>query len=250
MTRTPIVGGNWKCNGSKATVKELMNGLTNAEIKAKDTEVVICPPHVYLHQVAESTPQGFAVGAQNCWHKSSGAFTGEVSAEMVKDIGASWTIIGHSERRDIIKEDDELIGEKVKHALETGLKVIVCIGEHLEEYKAGKTMEVLEAQMKAIAANVDDWSKVVIAYEPIFCIGTGIAMTPEDAQKVHQQLRAWIKDNVSAEVADGLRIQYGGSVKPVNCNDLAKQPDIDGFLVGGASLKAPDFTTIINSFAQ
>lgn len=165
---------------------------------------------------------------------------------MLKDVGVNWVILGHSERRTVFGEPDQLVADKVAHALEAGLKVIACIGETLQEREANKTEEVVFRQTKAIAAAIKDWSKVVLAYEPVWAIGTGKTATPQQAQDVHQSLRQWLKDNVSAEVADSVRIQYGGSVTSANCKELAQQQDIDGFLVGGASLK-PEFINIINA---
>lgn len=169
------------------------------------------------------------------------------SAEQLKDCGISWVILGHSERRDIFKESDELIGKKISHSLQVGLNVIACVGEHLEEREAGKTEEVVFRQLKAIADNVNDWSKVVIAYEPIWAIGTGKTATPQIAQEVHQAIRNWLKTHVSSELASSTRILYGGSVKASNSDELAEQPDVDGFLVGGSSLIGPEFIKIISS---
>lgn len=165
---------------------------------------------------------------------------------MLKDVGADWVIIGHSERRTIFGESDELVAEKTAFALAEGLKVIACIGETLQEREAGKTEEVVFRQMKAIAAQVKDWTNVVVAYEPVWAIGTGKVATPQQAQDVHAALRKWLVDNVSADVSASLRIQYGGSVTAANCKELGSQPDIDGFLVGGASLK-PEFVQIVNA---
>lgn len=165
---------------------------------------------------------------------------------MIKDVGCGWVILGHSERRNIFEETDELVGEKVFQALAEGLKVIACIGELLSEREAGKTMEVVSRQIKAIADKVADWNNVVIAYEPVWAIGTGVTATPEQAQEVHRMLRGWLQDNVSGEVSSKTRIIYGGSVNAKNCKELAKNEDVDGFLVGGASLK-PEFVQIINA---
>jgi len=188
----------------------------------------------------------FGVAAQNCYKVAKGAFTAEISPQMIKDCGCQWVILGHSERRHVFGETDELIGEKVGFALESGLSIIPCIGEKLEEREAGKTEEVCFNQLKAIADKVSDWSKVVLAYEPVWAIGTGKTASPEQAQEVHAALRKWLAEKVSPEVSENLRILYGGSVSAANCKELATCPDIDGFLVGGASLK-PDFVTIINA---
>uniref|UniRef100_UPI00359030F8 Triosephosphate isomerase n=1 Tax=synthetic construct TaxID=32630 RepID=UPI00359030F8 len=250
MARKFFVGGNWKMNGTQESIKSLVETL-NANNLDNKVEVVIAPPAVYLPQVRQQLRKDIQVAAQNCYTKGSGAFTGEISPEMLKDLGIPWVILGHSERRNIFGESDELVAEKVKHALEAGLKVIFCIGETLEEREAGKTTEVVARQLKAIAKKISesDWSKVVIAYEPVWAIGTGKVATPEQAQEVHAAIRKWLASNVSAEVAESTRIIYGGSVNGSNCAELAKQPDIDGFLVGGASLK-PEFVDIINAKKQ
>jgi len=167
---------------------------------------------------------------------------------MIKDNGAEWVILGHSERRHVFGESDQLVGEKVKHALESGMHVLPCIGEKLEERESGKTEEVNFRQLKAIADNISDWSRVVIAYEPVWAIGTGKTASPQQAQEIHAKLREWLAKNVSDAVAQSVRILYGGSVTAANCKELGSQADIDGFLVGGASLK-PEFIDICNAKA-
>jgi len=196
--------------------------------------------------VKDSLRSDFYVAAQNCWVKKGGAFTGEVSAEMLVNLGIPWVILGHSERRALLGESNEFVGEKVKYALSQGLKVIACVGETLEQRESGSTMDVVAAQTKAIADCVSDWTNVVIAYEPVWAIGTGKVASPAQAQEVHEGLRKWLRENVSAEVAESTRIIYGGSVSGGNCKELAGKTDVDGFLVGGASLK-PEFVDIINS---
>jgi len=168
---------------------------------------------------------------------------------MIKDCGADWVILGHSERRhiDIIEESDETIAKKAKYALDKGLKVIYCIGELLSEREAGDTLKVCERQMSALKEHVKDYSNVVIAYEPVWAIGTGKVATPEEAQEVHEAVRKWMENNISNDVAKSMRILYGGSVSPKNCDELSTKPDVDGFLVGGASLK-PDFLKIVDSY--
>jgi len=248
MSRQFFVGGNWKANGNQQTVHTLVEGL-NAGKLPDDVEVVISPPALYLGQVRDLIRKEIAVSGQNCYHQD-GAFTGEVTASMLKDLGLPWVILGHSERRTIFKESDELIGAKVAKCLEVGLKVIACIGEQLSEREEGKTTEVVFAQLRAIANNVHDpngWNNIVIAYEPVWAIGTGRTATPKQAQEVHDSIRKWLHEHASAEVATNTRIIYGGSVKPENSDELAAEPDIDGFLVGGASLKAGDFLKIISS---
>lgn len=213
-----------------------------------DAEVVVGAPFVFIHtaQAAlSSTP--IQVAGQNCWHEDKGAFTGEVSAAMLKDIAVKWVILGHSERRHIFGESDELIGKKTAAALKNGLSVILCVGELLEEREGGKTEEVLKTQMKALAPFIADWTNIVVAYEPVWAIGTGKVATPQQAQDAHVILRQWLRDNVTSSVASQTRIIYGGSVKPDNCVELSKKLDIDGFLVGGCSLVAEQFIPIINS---
>lgn len=247
MTRRLFVGGNWKMNGNKAEIDGIINFLTAGPLDP-NTELVCGVPACYLDYVRQKLPAIIGVAAQNCYKVAKGAFTGEISPAMIKDIGAEWVILGHSERRNIFGESDALIGEKVAHALAEGLKVIPCIGEKLEEREAGKTEEVVFTQLKAIADKIpaDKWDSVVIAYEPVWAIGTGKTATPQQAQEVHGKLRQWLSDNVSPDVAQKTRIIYGGSVTADNCRDLAKEADIDGSLVGGASLK-PDFVHIVNA---
>jgi len=245
MPRKFVVGGNWKMNGDKKQICEIVSFLKGGCLN-QDTEVVVGVPAIYLEYARTSLPATIEVAAQNCYKVPKGAFTGEISPAMIKDVGVNWVIIGHSERRQIFKESDELIAEKVAHALESGLKVIACIGETLEERECGKTEEVVFRQTKAIACKIQDWSRVVIAYEPVWAIGTGKTASPEQAQEVHKSLRQWLCENIGPNVAETVRIQYGGSVTAANCKELACQPDIDGFLVGGASLK-PEFVNIVNA---
>merc|ERR1712050_281706 len=171
------------------------------------------------------------VAAQNCYKAAKGAYTGELSPEMIKDCGCQWVILGHSERRNVFGETDQLIGEKVAFALQSGLKVIPCFGEKLDERESGSTLDVCYKQLAAIASGVSDWSRVVLAYEPVWAIGTGKTATPEQAQEVHASIRKWLSENVSADVANAVRILYGGSVTADTCRDLGGRPDIDGFLV-------------------
>ncbi|KAG2469691.1 UBP5 hydrolase, partial [Polypterus senegalus] len=209
-------------------------------------DVVCGAPTIYLDFTRQKLDAKFGVAAQNCYKVAKGAFTGEISPAMIKDCGVGWVILGHSERRHVFGESDELIGQKVAHALAEGLGVIACIGEKLDEREAGITEKVVFEQTKVIADNVKDWSKVVIAYEPVWAIGTGKTATPQQAQEVHEKLRKWFKTNISEDVAKSIRIIYGGSVTGGTCKELASQADVDGFLVGGASLK-PEFIDIINA---
>ncbi|KAI9902566.1 hypothetical protein N3K66_001918 [Trichothecium roseum] len=247
MARKFFVGGNFKMNGTVSSIKEIVSNLNNATLDP-NTEVVIAPPALYLHLVKDSAKQGIEVAAQNIFDKPNGAFTGEISAHQLKDSNINWTILGHSERRTILGETDAVVSSKTKYATENGISVIWCCGESLEEREAGKTIEVVSRQLESLKSQISDWSKIVIAYEPIWAIGTGKVATTEQAQEVHKAIRDWLK-GVSDKVADETRILYGGSVSEKNCVELSKQPDIDGFLVGGASLK-PAFVDIINSHKQ
>ncbi|XP_029437577.1 triosephosphate isomerase [Rhinatrema bivittatum] len=240
-----FVGGNWKMNGDKKSLGELI-GVLNAGKPSADTDVVCGVPSIYIDLARQKLDARFGIAAQNCYKVPKGAFTGEISPAMIKDCGAHWVILGHSERRHVFGESDELIGQKVAHALAEGLGVIACIGEKLDEREAGITEKVVFEQTKVIADNVKDWSKVVLAYEPVWAIGTGKTATPQQAQEVHHKLRAWLKSHVSEEVANTTRIIYGGSVTGGTCKELASQDDVDGFLVGGASLK-PEFNDIIHA---
>ncbi|KAG6531013.1 triosephosphate isomerase, cytosolic [Zingiber officinale] len=247
MARKFFVGGNWKCNGTSEEVKKIVGTLNDGKIESPEAvEVVVSPPFVFLPLVKSVLRPDFHVAAQNCWVKKGGAFTGEVSAEMLVNLGIPWVILGHSERRLLLSESNEFVGDKVAYALSKGLKVIACVGETLEQRESGSTFEVVAAQTKAIAERISDWTNVVLAYEPVWAIGTGKVATPAQAQEVHSELRKWLQINVSVEVAESTRIIYGGSVTGSNCKELAAQPDVDGFLVGGASLK-PEFVDIINA---
>lgn len=212
-----------------------------------NTEVVIAPPSTYLDlTVSLNTNKQVEVCAQNAYVKGSGAYTGEISVEQIKDVGATWVLLGHSERRTIFKESDEFIAEKVKFALEQGLKVILAIGETLEERQAGITDSINERQLSAVLELVSDWSQIVIAYEPVWAIGTGLAATPDDAQETHSNIRKFLASKLGDDVAESIRILYGGSANGKNAPTFKDKADVDGFLVGGASLKA-EFVDIINS---
>ncbi|SPO03025.1 probable TPI1 - triose-phosphate isomerase [Cephalotrichum gorgonifer] len=245
MARKFFVGGNFKMNGTIASIKEIVQNLNNATLDP-NVEVVIAPPALYLLLVRDSIKNGVEVAAQNVWNKPNGAYTGEISVSQLKDSNINWTILGHSERRTILAESDEVVSSKTKFATENGVSVIWCCGESLAEREAGNTISVVSGQLEALKSQVSDWSRIVIAYEPIWAIGTGKVATTEQAQEVHAAIREWLKKEVSQKVADETRILYGGSVTEKNSKDLSKQPDIDGFLVGGASLK-PAFVDIINS---
>lgn len=244
MARKPIVGGNWKCNpGTLAEVEKLL-GAWSAVDKDK-VDVVISPTALHLGFVKGKVEAlNMAVSTQNVSKTGMGAFTGEWSAEHLKDLGISWTLIGHSERRSKYGETDEDTAVKVEKCQEAGIKVIFCIGELLEEREAGKTDEVNQRQLAAVLPKIKDWDLIVIAYEPVWAIGTGKVATPDQAEETQAAIRKYLETAVSAEVAAKVRIQYGGSVSPDNCADLISKPNIDGFLVGGASLK-PTFMDII-----
>ncbi|KAK9829583.1 hypothetical protein WJX72_006614 [[Myrmecia] bisecta] len=249
MPRTFFVGGNWKCNGTAQSVSALVDTLNNADLPAAGiVEVVVAPTYVHIPLVQQKLRFEIAVSAQNCWVKGNGAYTGEVSADILVDLGLHWVILGHSERRSLLQESNEFVADKTVYALSKGLNVILCVGETLAQRENGDTMNIVNDQIKAVADKLSpsDWTKVVVAYEPVWAIGTGKVATTEQAQEVHQQLRSWLSDNVSADVGAQTRIIYGGSVSAKNCNELAGAPDIDGFLVGGASLK-PEFVDIIAS---
>lgn len=249
--RKYVIGGNWKCNGTIESATALIKVLNEAGPIPANVEVVCCPPFLGIPLALSSLRDDIAVGGQNCGvNKTSGAYTGEICASQLVDVGCTWVVIGHSERREGFEapgEDNELVAKKVKVALEAGLKVMFAIGEKKEERENGTTLDVCAAQLEPASKilSEEDWANVVIAYEPVWAIGTGLTATPEMAQETHAGIRKWMSDNVSADVAKAIRIQYGGSMKGANAKDLLAQPDIDGGLIGGASLKA-DFFNIIN----
>jgi triosephosphate isomerase len=247
MARTFFVGGNFKMNGSKASIQTIVENLNQNELPS-NVEVVLCPPAPYLSWTVDQNKQStVSVGAQNCYIKESGAYTGEISPLAIKDCGAQWVILGHSERRTIFNESDELVAEKTSFAIKNNLNVILCIGESIDEKKAGKTLDICKRELAAVikAVNPNDWSKIVIAYEPIWAIGTGLAATSQDAQDIHFDIRTYLKSEIG-EIADNVRILYGGSANGKNAPEFKDKPDVDGFLVGGASLK-PEFVDIIKS---
>ncbi|GAP90047.1 putative triosephosphate isomerase [Rosellinia necatrix] len=244
MSRKFFVGGNFKMNGSISSITEIVDNLNKAQLDS-NVETVIAPPALYLLLVREKSKKEIGVAAQNVFDRPNGAFTGEISVQHLKDSGIDWAILGHSERRTVLGESDEVVASKTKYATENGVSVIWCCGESLEQREAGQTLDVIAAQLAALKAKISDWGRVVIAYEPIWAIGTGKVASTEQAQEVHASIRAWLAKNVSQAVADQTRILYGGSVTEKNCKDLSAQKDIDGFLVGGASLK-PAFVDIVN----
>uniref|UniRef100_M4BJF7 glyceraldehyde-3-phosphate dehydrogenase (phosphorylating) n=1 Tax=Hyaloperonospora arabidopsidis (strain Emoy2) TaxID=559515 RepID=M4BJF7_HYAAE len=243
-SRKFFVGGNWKCNGSLHQAQELVGMLNTAKIPF-NVEVVVAPSQVHAATVKASLRADVRVSGQDVWTQGGGAFTGETSAEMLKDLGAEYTLVGHSERREK-GETNEIVAKKAAYALEKGLAVIACIGETKELRESNQTVPFITKQLDAYAAEIKDWTNVVIAYEPIWAIGTGLTASPEQAQEAHASIRAWLKEKISPEAAEKTRVIYGGSVGANNAPELSQKDDIDGFLVGGASLK-PDFLHIINA---
>ena len=238
-SRRLFVGGNWKCNGSvDFSSKFPTEVLKTMSFSQSKVDVVVAPSMIHMG-AAQAALAGSQVqlSAQNCSLYGNGAYTGETSAAMLKDFGLGWVILGHSERRHVFGESDEVVANKTKIALDNGLSVMACIGEKLDERESGNTDAVNARQLSAIREQVEDWSKIVIAYEPVWAIGTGVVATPDQAQEAHDNVRAWLRTNVSAEAANETRILYGGSVTDKNADELIAKPDVDGFLVGGASLK-------------
>ena len=255
--RKPIVAGNWKMNLDAAKARSLTEAVAARASETGSVDLVLCPPALYATTVAAAlglaagkSPSGVELGGQNAHDKESGAFTGEVAPGMLRDIGSRYCILGHSERRTLFGETDSTVNAKVKAVLATGLIPIVCVGESLEERESGRTEGVVTEQVLGSLAGIpaDDLAKIVVAYEPVWAIGTGKVATPQQAQDVHALVRSLLARLSSPTVADKIRIQYGGSVKPDNASELAACPDIDGALVGGASLKADDFLAIAKAF--
>jgi triosephosphate isomerase len=247
--RKPIIAGNWKMNKTTLEAGDLAAALIPLVSSANDREIVLAPPFTSLEAVSETIRgTNMVLAAQNMHWEEKGAFTGEISAEMLLDLGCKYVIIGHSERRQYFGETDETVNRKVKQALKKGLLPIMCVGETLAEREAGKLNEIINRQvtggLKDLSAG--DMKKVVIAYEPVWAIGTGKTATPEQANEVHQLIRQQVKSLYNTEIAEGLRIQYGGSVTPENVSTLMAMPDIDGALVGGASLKPESFAALAN----
>ncbi len=246
--RRKFIAGNWKMNLNRTESVALARELVERVGISSPVELAVCPPFVYLESVGQVL-RGSAIGlgAQNMYFQSNGAFTGEVSDTMLLDLGCRYVILGHSERRHVIGESNADVNRKVQAALQAGLIPIVCLGETLAEREAGKTQVVVTEQFDGSLSRVSlsDMVRVVIAYEPVWAIGTGKVATPNQAEEVHAELRRLIRSRYNANVADLVRIQYGGSVKPDNAAELLRQPNIDGALVGGASLKANDLIGIV-----
>jgi triosephosphate isomerase len=248
--RKPFIAGNWKMNMTAASSVDLVNALKAAVKDVTTVDIAVVPPFVYLAAVAKAAAgSNIAVGAQDVYFEGNGAFTGEISCDMLKDVGCKYVLIGHSERRHVIGEKDDLINKKVLAVLKAGLKPVLCVGELLAEREANKTTAVVTEQTTKGLAGVaaDQLLNVTIAYEPVWAIGTGRTATKEQAQEVHAMIRELIAKLYSRDLADKLRIQYGGSAKPSNAAELVNQKDVDGLLVGGASLKAEDFAAMIKA---
>ena len=236
--RRYMVGGNWKCNGNMAFAKSFPNEvLNNLKFDPKKVDVVVAPTALHLSTVQAATKNNVNVATQNLSLSGDGAYTGEFSVAMIKDMGVKYTLTGHSERRTLYNETDKDVATKTKLAVDSGFTVLACIGELLEERESGKTKDVNNRQLNAIREQCEDWSNIVIAYEPVWAIGTGKVATPQVAQDTHAEIREWLAANVSKEAAATVRILYGGSVSDANAAELIAMEDIDGFLVGGASLK-------------
>lgn len=250
MTRRPILAGNWKLNKTIREAIETVELLKRRLSDITSADIVVCPPFTAIASVADVlSSSNIAVGSQDVYWEEKGAFTGEVSSTMLKEAGAKYAVIGHSERRQFFHETHETVNKKTKAALAAGLVPIVCVGELLAEREAGKTFKVLEEQVKGAFAGFSaaQMGPVVLAYEPVWAIGTGKVATPAQAQEAHAFIRGQIKNLFGAETAGAIRIQYGGSVKPDNIATLMQEPDIDGALVGGASLEAESFAELVKN---
>ena len=252
--RKHIVAGNWKMNCTFDEADELINGimekLENTELP-RETQLIVCPPFPYLEMTSDyANDSYFMVGAQNVSDQEKGAYTGEVSAEMLESMEIDYCIVGHSERRGYYGETDKIVAAKVDQLLKHGLKPIVCVGEVLEEREAGKQLDVVKRQVEEGLFHLtpEQMKEVVIAYEPVWAIGTGKTATPEQAQEIHAHIRSLLTAKYGKDLADEISILYGGSCKPSNAKELFACPDIDGGLIGGASLKADDFIAIAQSF--
>lgn len=250
MSRKHIVAGNWKMNNTQAETTALISDLKEKE-KTSNAEVIIAPTSINLNTaVSQLEGSSIQVAAQNMHQAENGAYTGEISASMLKDVGIETVILGHSERRAYFYENDALLAQKVDTALSHGLRVIFCFGEELEDRKNGKHFDIVESQLKNAIFHLTaaQWSQIVLAYEPVWAIGTGETASPEQAQEMHAFIRKTVRESYDAATADQVTILYGGSVKPANAKEIFSKPDVDGGLIGGAALKADDFFAIINAF--
>jgi len=253
MSRKVIIAGNWKMNKTAAEGKEFVEAFKPLVADIDSVEIVVCPVFTALNAVVKAAAgSNVKVGAQNIHWAENGAYTGEISAEMLKETGVDYVIIGHSERRQYFAETDETVNKRLKAALAVGLTPMVCIGELLEERESGKTESVMDTQLKGGLAGLsnDQMEEVVIAYEPVWAIGTGKTATPEMAEETHAYIRKVLTDMFGSDTAEKIRIQYGGSMKAANSAELIAQPDIDGGLVGGASLEPDSFAELIKNAAQ
>ena len=247
--RTPMIAGNWKLHKTLDEATALVNELIPLVTDNDKVEIVVAPVYTALSRIAETiSGSNIKLAAQNCYPEPQGAFTGEVSAPLLKDAGCQYIIIGHSERRQLFGETDELVNRKAHAVAEAGLGTILCIGETLEERESDSTLDVLRRQVRFALRNlsIEQMTHVVIAYEPVWAIGTGVTASNEQAQEAHAFVRALVGELYDQATADAIRILYGGSVKPGNVDGLMTQPDVDGALVGGASLQAADFARIVN----
>jgi len=245
--RVPLVVGNWKMHGTQDMARELAQAIRDGLKRPRGVEVVVCPPFTALPVVAEVLKgAAVALGAQNCHWEPQGAFTGEISPAMLAELGCRWVLVGHSERRHVFRETDEEINRKAGAALRHGMRPVLCVGETDEERRQGLTFTVVEGQLRAGWAGLspEELARCVLAYEPVWAIGTGNNATPAQAAEVHGYLRGLVSEVASKELAQSMRILYGGSVKADNAQALTQEPDIDGVLVGGASLQAAGFITI------
>ncbi|MCX5706553.1 MAG: triose-phosphate isomerase [Candidatus Omnitrophica bacterium] len=251
--RKTIIAGNWKMYKTIKDGQELAVALSRELYKIENVDIVVCPAYTLLAYLADALEtSNIAVGAQDLYWADEGAYTGEVSGKMLKDAGCSFVIIGHSERRQFFGETNESVNKKIKAALGYDLTPIVCVGESLKEREAGQTFDVLKDHVQNGLADIseEEVTRLVIAYEPVWAIGTGKVATPEQAQEAHKYIRDLLVKLYNKDVASGIRIQYGGSVKPENIVELMKQPDLDGALVGGASLKVESFSEIVKKAAE
>lgn len=247
MSRTKFVAGNWKMNTNKAGAMALAKGVA-AGVSTNGAQAGIAPPFVYLDAVSQAIAGSpVLLGAQDVYFEKNGAFTGEISLEMLKDLGVKFVLTGHSERRHVLKESAELVAKKAQAIYDAGLIVIHCVGEKLEERDAGTTTQVCQRQLEELSEKLDDASRVVIAYEPVWAIGTGRNASDAQAQEVHAFIREFLGKRWNKSFADAVRIQYGGSMKPENAKGLLQQPDVDGGLIGGAALKPESFLAIVNA---
>lgn len=249
MPRVSFVAGNWKMNTNKASAVALAKAVAAGAPAASQVQTGIAPPFVYLDAVSQAlgTSPTVLLGAQDVYFEPNGAFTGEISIEMLKDLGVRFVLTGHSERRHVIKEPSDLVAKKAAAIYSAGLVNVHCVGEKLEERDANQTLEVVRQQLKELSAKIEDASRLVIAYEPVWAIGTGRNATDEQAQEIHAFIRQELGRMYNSGFADQVKIQYGGSMKPENAKGLLDQPDVDGGLIGGASLKADSFLAIVKA---